>query len=73
MEEGDNLYVSKAEETCETDEIGGEGEERGSGGEGTKGRGSGRTKRGEKPSRGDAIVGLEKARERRRSESPHGR
>ena len=58
MEEGHNGSVSGSEEVGRIKETQGEGEERGGGGEGTKGRGLGKTVRGEKPSEGDAAVGL---------------
>ena len=56
VEEGVNVSVSGAEEICGTEKIGGEGEGRGSGGEGFKGRKSGMTTRGDKPNGGDAVA-----------------
>ena len=55
MDEGKSVFVSGVEEIDGTKEIGGEEEERGSEIEGTKGRGSGMTTRGEKPGRGDVV------------------
>ena len=56
MEEGDNRYVCEADEVGGAKETRGEGEERGGGGSGAKGRGSGKTTRGEKPGGGDTIA-----------------
>ena len=58
MEEGDNGSVCGAEEVGRIEETQGEGEERGCGGEGTKGRGFGKTTRGEKQGEGDAAAGV---------------
>ena len=46
-------------------------EERGSEGEGTKGRGSRKTMRGGKPGKGDAVVGVEESegKEKKRESS----
>ena len=62
MEEGDNVYVSGAEETCGTEEIGGEGEERGNGREGNKRRGLVMTTEGGKPRVGDTTTRVKESK-----------
>ena len=60
---GDRGYVSRAEETNGIEGIGGEGEERESGGERTKGQGLTMTTKGGKPNGGDTVLGVKESEE----------
>ena len=58
VELGNRGSVFGADEMGLTKEMGGEGEERESGGGGTEGRGSAKTTKGGKLGRGDAVPGV---------------
>ena len=69
LEEGNNRFISRVEEMHGTKETRGEEEERGSGGEGTKGRGSIMTTRGGKPCKGDVAMGVRESKKEKKGES----